>query len=97
MLFTINKPILSSNAFVSALRIAPDDSPCLLYEDGVYNVLQGAETEAIVKKAAQTHPIFAIDIDLKARGIKNVIEGIEIISYDGFVQLLEEHDAVPFL
>ena len=97
MLFTINKPILSSNSFDSALRIAPDSSPFLLYEDGVYNALPGAETETVVKKAMQAHPIFAIDIDLQARGIKNVIEGIEIISYDGFVQLLEEHDAVPFL
>lgn len=97
MLFTINKPILSSNAFNSALRIAPDDSPFLLYEDGVFNAIKGAETEAVVKNAMDTHPIFVIDIDLQARGIKNVIEGITIISYDGFVQLLEDHDVAPFL
>lgn len=97
MLFTINKPILSSNSFNSALQIATKDSPFLLYEDGVFNALPGSEAEGTVRKAMQTHPVFAIDVDLQARGIKNVIEGIDIISYDGFVQLLEEHDVAPFL
>jgi sulfur relay protein TusB/DsrH len=97
MLFTINKPILSSNSFESALRVAPDGSPFLLYEDGVFNAMPNTVTEAKVKDAMQNHTIFAIDTDLKARGIKKVIEGIEIITYDGFVGLVEEHDVAPWL
>lgn len=97
MLFTINKPVLSSNSFESALRIAPDGSPFLLYEDGVFLAMQETAFEPKVKEAMRYHPIYAIDTDLKARGIKKVIEGIEIISYDGFVGLVEDHDVAPFL
>lgn len=97
MLFTINKPILSANSFESALKIAPKGSPFLLYEDGVYSVMKKAESAQKVRDAMQNHPIYALETDLKARGIEDVIEGIEIISYDDFVGLVEEHEVSPWL
>ena len=38
--------------------------------------------------------IIDIDGDQSARGIKNVIDGISAVDYDGFVKLTTEHDKV---
>ncbi|MBM4430154.1 MAG: sulfurtransferase complex subunit TusB, partial [Chloroflexi bacterium] len=32
-----------------------------------------------------------------ARGIHMVLEGIQVINYDGFVQLVEKQDVAPWL
>jgi len=50
-----------------------------------------------VTKALQSHPIYALKADLEARGLQRCIEGVEVIDYDGFVALVEEHDVVPWL
>ena len=97
MLFTVNKPSLTSNSLDSILRIAPKGSPILLYEDGVFIATEGTRDAPKVKVALKDHPFFALDADLEARGVKKVIEGIKIISYDGFVELVEKNDVAPFL
>jgi tRNA 2-thiouridine synthesizing protein B len=45
----------------------------------------------------QSHPLYALKADLEARGLQRWIEGVEIIDYEGFVALVEEHDVVPWL
>lgn len=97
MLYTINKPSTSTNSLDSLLRIAPNGSPVLLYEDGVYIAMNGAKDSDKVIAALLEHPIYALDADCEARGIKNIIPGITIISYQGFVELVEMHDVVPWL
>lgn len=97
MLYTINNSSITSNSFDSLLRIIPDGDPILFYEDGVYNTVQGARDEQKVIDAAAAHPLYALDADLEARGIKKVITGIAVISYDGFVGLVENHEVVPWL
>jgi sulfur relay protein TusB/DsrH len=97
MLFTVNKPSLTSNSLDSVLRIAPKDSPILLYEDGVYIAKDGARDAPKIRTALKDHPIFALDVDLEARGISQVLEGVTVISYDGFVELVEKNEVVPWL
>jgi sulfur relay protein TusB/DsrH len=97
MLYTINKPSTSTNSLDSLLRIAPKGTPILLYEDGVYIAISGARDMHKAVAALADHPIYALDADCEARGIKNTIPGIKIISYDGFVELVEMHDVVPWL
>jgi tRNA 2-thiouridine synthesizing protein B len=97
MLYIVNKPPLSSSSLDSALRIAPSGSPILLYEDGVYAALPGAKSASLMSSAATDHPFYALDADLEARGIGNVLEGVQIIGYDGFVELVEQHDVAPWL
>jgi tRNA 2-thiouridine synthesizing protein B len=97
MLYTVNKSPLSSNSLESVLRIAPAGAPILLYEDGVYAAMPGARSEQTVRTALADHPIYALDADLEARGIGAVIEGIEVIDYNGFVELVEQHDVAPWL
>lgn len=97
MLYTVNKSPLGTNNLQSVLRIAPVDAPILLYEDGVYAAVPGAASAATTVAAMTDHPMYALDADLEARGIGEVIEGVRVIGYDGFVELVEQHDVVPWL
>jgi tRNA 2-thiouridine synthesizing protein B len=97
MLYMVNKSPQSTNSLSSLLRIAPGGAPVLLYEDGVYAALPNANSAPMVKEAMAGHPLYALDADLEARGISSVIDGIQIIGYDGFVELVEQHDAAPWL
>jgi tRNA 2-thiouridine synthesizing protein B len=97
MLYMINKSPLSASNLSSVLRIAPQGAPILLYEDGVYAAIPGARSEALVREALAHHPLYALDADLEARGIGQVIEGIQVIGYEGFVELVEQHNVVPWL
>ena len=97
MLYTVNKSPLSTISLASVLRIAPEGAPILLYEDGVYAALKGAKSTPIVQDALGAHPIYALDADLEARGIDKVLDGIQVIGYDGFVELVEQHDVAPWL
>ena len=97
MLYTVNKSPLSTTSLRSVLRIAPAGAPILLYEDGVYAAAPGTGSAATVERALQSHPVFALDADLEARGLSAVLEGVRVIGYDGFVELVEQHDVAPWL
>jgi len=97
MLFTLNDSSLTSNSLDSLLRIAPSGAPILLYEDGVFSAMEGTRDSQKMINALKDHPIYALDADVEARGLKNIIKGIKVISYDGFVGLVEENDVVPWL
>jgi tRNA 2-thiouridine synthesizing protein B len=43
------------------------------------------------------HPVYALQADLEARGLTTLIEGIQVVDYDGFVELIEQHQMVPWL
>ena len=97
MLYTVNKSPFSADSLSSVLRIAQAGSPVLLYEDGVYAAMPGARSAFTVTTALAEHPIYALDADLEARGIEKVLEGIRVIGFDGFVELVEQHDVAPWL
>ena len=97
MLYMVNKSPLSTDSLHSLLRIAPADAPVLLYEDGVYAALPNAKSASVVEGAMADHPIYALDADLEARGIQTIIDGIQVIGYDGFVELVEQHNVAPWL
>ena len=97
MLYTVNKSPLMFGNLKSLLRIAPVDEPILLYEDGVYAAVKGATSEDLVKQALDQHPVYALQADLEARGLTALIDGIQSIDYDGFVELVEQHHVVSWL
>jgi len=97
MLYMVNKAPLSANSLTSVLRVAQPGSPILLYEDGVYAVLPGARSADTVSTALAEHPVYALDADMEARGVKAVIDGVQVIGFDGFVELVEQHDVAPWL
>lgn len=97
MLYTVNKSPLMFGNLKSLLRIAPAGEPILLYEDGVYAAAQAAASEELLKEALARHPVYALQADLEARGLTRLVEGIQVIDYDGFVGLVEQHHVVPWL
>lgn len=97
MLFTVNKSPFSHRNLESCLRFAPAGAPIVLYEDAVYAAKAGTRVEDLVRGAMAQRPVYALEADLKARGIEDRIEGIRVINYSGFVDLVEQHSVVPWL
>ena len=97
MLYTVNKSPLMFGNLESVLRIAPADAPILLYEDGVYAAVKGAASADLIKQALEQHPVYALRADLEARGLASLADGIQVIDYKGFVELIEQHHVVPWL
>jgi tRNA 2-thiouridine synthesizing protein B len=97
MLYTVNKSPLMFGNLKSVLGIAPEGDPILLYEDGVYAAVAGAASEGLTKQALKQHPVYALQADIEARGLTRLVDGTEIIDYDGFVELVEHHHVVPWL
>jgi tRNA 2-thiouridine synthesizing protein B len=97
MLYTVNASPTSSRSLESLLRVAAKGDPILLIEDGVHAARAGAATEGLAREALAAHPVYALAADLEARAIGRVVDGIVIIGYDGFVELVERHTVVPWV
>jgi tRNA 2-thiouridine synthesizing protein B len=95
-LHTVNKSPLDKNALDSCLRFAADGSAILLIEDGVYAAVKGTAVEGRIREAMGRHKVYALGPDLRARGLKDdrVIDGIALVDYAGFVDLVESTDKV---
>jgi tRNA 2-thiouridine synthesizing protein B len=63
----------------------------------VYAAVAGAASENSVVQALADHPVYALQEDLEARGLDSLIDGIQVIDYDGFMELVEQHHVVPWL
>jgi tRNA 2-thiouridine synthesizing protein B len=95
-LHTVNKSPFEKNALDSCLKFASAGAAILLIEDGVYGAVKGAASEAKVTSAMGDKKVYALGPDLKARGLSEdrVIDGVEIVDYAGFVDLVEANDKV---
>lgn len=94
ILHTVNKSPFEKTTFDSCLNHARAGDAVLLIEDGVYAAVKGT---AVAKRIAARNgdlSIYALGPDLAARGVndKALIEGIAVVDYGGFVDLVAEHD-----
>ncbi len=95
MLHTVNKSPTERNALESCLKYLKKGSAVLLIEDGVYGALKGTATTKMVEQALKSFPIYALYPDVEARGMQDrVIDGIKLVDYSGFVDLVAEHPSV---
>ena len=95
MLHIVNKSPLEKSSLDTCLRLARPGSALLLIEDGVYAAARGNAAEAKLRAAAATLKLYALAPDLEARGIRDrAIEGVALVDYAGFVDLVAEHPAV---
>jgi tRNA 2-thiouridine synthesizing protein B len=95
MLHTVNKSPFEKNSLDSCLAHARKGSAVLLIEDGVYAATKGTAVADRVQQAMGDVTFYALSPDLKARGIaEKVIDGVKLVDYDGFVDLVAEHDKV---
>jgi len=95
MLHTVNKSPFEHRALESCLRYARQGSAVLLIEDGVYAAARDTAVAKQVQEALKSVSIYALKPDLEARGMQNrVMDGVRLVDYGGFVDLVVEHDAV---
>ena len=95
MLHTVNKSPFGNGSLETCLKMATSGSTVLLIEDGVYAALKGSAASAAVQKAMETVTVAALAPDLAARGIADkVMDGIKLVDYSGFVDLVSENDKV---
>ena len=96
MLHTVNKSPFERTALATCLRYAREGDAILLYEDGVYGARKASETTADVAAAAAKFRLFVLGPDLEARGVRpdQVIDGVGIVDYGGFVDLVAKNGPV---
>ncbi len=96
MLHCVNKSPFERRNLESCLRLAQKGSVILLYEDGVYAAQHGTALSDKVKAATNEHTVYVLGPDLQARGIdeERIIDGIGVVDYGGFVDLVVEHGPV---
>ena len=95
-LHIVNKSPFERNSLNSCLRLAAKGSAVLLFEDGVIGAMKNTKHSGAVAKAMSEVSFYVLGPDIKARGLNdsNVIDGIKVIDYDGFVDLTAEHNTV---
>lgn len=93
MLHIVNKSPFDRNSLESCLRMAKTGSAVLLIEDGVYGATKGSSVETKIQGAMAGVKVYALDADLQARGVADrVLEGVTVVDYGGFVDLVAEHE-----
>jgi tRNA 2-thiouridine synthesizing protein B len=95
MLHTVNKSPFENKALESCLKYACKGSAVLLIEDGVYAVARNTAVSNAIEAAMKDVSIYALAPDVAARGMQNrVMDGVRLVDYGGFVDLVVEHNAV---
>lgn len=97
MLHTVNKSPFEKNSLESCTQFLDQDDVVLLYEDAVYAASPGTVKSVLIETILKDNKVFALNADLKARGINSLIDGVEIADYDKFVDLVEEHKVQAWL
>ena len=95
LLHTVNKSPFEKSSLKSCIRLAAEGSSILLLEDGVYGAVKGTENSAMVSDAMGKVKVYVMGPDLDARGVNKdkLIDGINVVDYGGFVDLVAEHSA----
>ncbi|MBC6413715.1 MAG: sulfurtransferase complex subunit TusB [Chromatiales bacterium] len=94
MLHIVNKSPFERNALSSCLETAQDGSSVLLIEDGVVGATIGGRLSDAISQAMERKLVFyVLTPDLKARGFldNQVLEGIKLVGYEDFVDLVADH------
>jgi tRNA 2-thiouridine synthesizing protein B len=95
MLHTVNKSPFENSALGACLKYARQGSAVLLIEDGVYAAATDTAVSTQMQEALKTVSIYALKPDIEARGMQNrVMDGVRLVDYEGFVDLVVEHHAV---
>ena len=96
MLHLVNKSPYDAGNLNTAATIMKGDDELLLIEDGVYAAFDGTVVADKVKAALADHKVYVLGPDVTARGMSehHVIDGLEVVDYGGFVDLVTEYDKV---
>lgn len=93
-LHTVNKSPFERSAFISALNHLRAGDALLMLEDGVVGSRKSSAFAGILENAAKTCRVYVLGPDMAARGMeaKDLVAGVELVEYSGFVELVTSHD-----
>ena len=94
MLHTVHRSPFEADDLEACLRLAGEGDDILLYENAVVAVLADNEWAGRLAELPKSGiEVWALQPDLVARGItaRRLVEGVNTIDYDGFVNLVERH------
>lgn len=96
MLHTVNKSPFENRSLDSCLGHVKDGAAVLMFEDGIYGAMKGTAIADKVKAAMGKAKVYVLGPDLRARGMSEdqILDGISVVDYGGFVDLVTEHDNV---
>ena len=96
MLHTVNKSPFERNTLDSCIAMAKSGSSILLIEDGIFGALKGTSATDRISAAMSGVTFYVLGPDLAARGMTEdqLIDGIKVVDYEGFVDLTTEHENV---
>ena len=95
MLHTVNKAPFDDRTLETCLKFARRGSAVLLIEDGVYAAAKNTAVSNQIEQALKNVSIYALKPDVEARGMQHrVMDGVRLVDYGGFVDLVAEYDAV---
>lgn len=97
MLHTINKSPFEKNSLASCMRFLSESDVVLLLEDGVYAAAADTAKSSLVIDILKLNKVYALQADLKGRSITDLIQGVEVVDYDVFVDLVEAHQVQAWL
>ncbi|NGZ07260.1 MAG: sulfurtransferase complex subunit TusB [Magnetococcales bacterium] len=97
MLHTVNKSPFQNTTLESCIRFVRPGDVILLLEDGVLAAQAGSAKSALLEEAMGKCEIYALEADLKARALKELVPGVKTTDYSGFVDLVEQHTTHSWL
>ncbi|MBF0621817.1 MAG: sulfurtransferase complex subunit TusB [Magnetococcales bacterium] len=97
MLHTVNKSPFQNTSLESCLRFVREGDVILLIEDGVVAATVGTSKADMVTEAMKKVDVYALDADVKARGLTRLLDGIKVTDYAGFVDLVDQHKVQSWL
>ncbi len=92
-LHTVNKSPFQNQTLISCLQHTKAGDAVLMIEDGVYGAASGTAMSDAVTGLGAGVKLYVLGPDMAARGISGKLaDGITQIDYDGFVDLVADHD-----
>jgi len=95
LLFQIKRSPYISRDLEHIFPVAREGSHIMLYQDAVLAAaVTGENREWLDRLTEAGVTVHALSEDLSARGVRNVLPGIDVIDYGGWVDLVEEYQPV---
>lgn len=95
MLHIVNKSPFERNSLESCLRLAKPGSAILLIEDAAVAAVAGSGPARDIAARMEDISFYVLGPDVDARGLggKDLVDGIEVVDYGGFVDLAAKEDS----
>ncbi len=92
-LHTVNKSPFERNSLQSCAQHMIAGDAMIMIEDGVVGARKKSSVSTIVQAALELGGVFVLASDLAARGMKpeDVMDGVKLVDYGGFVDLVTQH------